>query len=186
MLTDPAEGRFLQALLGQTEGDEPLLDYAGALAGRDDLRSEFLRLECLLSAPGRLGEVTPERQARYQELLHLLGPFTTWLRVVRRNDRILNCGRASVQPLAVRFRYECPKQWETLAPTPEAGVRFCGACQRSVYFCDSAESVERRARSGDCIAVPCRVTASVHQEVTRYVTGTPDFHELWAERLFGG
>lgn len=184
LLSDPDEGRFLQALLGHTEGDQLLMEYADFLSGRDDVRAEFLSLECRLSGTGSRGEVTLERQARYQELLHLLGNYSAWLRAVRRSDRLLNCGLAATQPLTVRFRYQCPNQWETLAPTQEPGVRYCEGCERSVFFCASAETVELHARKGHCIAVAGRVTASVHEELTRHFTGMPDVHDLWGRKLF--
>lgn len=103
-----------------------------------------------------------------------------------RNDRILNCGQASDQPLWVRFQYRCPNRWETLSPTEEAGCRYCGDCRRNVYFCDSAEAVKRHARHGDCIAVPCSVTAAVEEKLTRNMMGRPDVYQLWSFEVFSG
>ena len=60
-------------------------------------------------------------------------------------------------------------------------------CQRHVYFCDTAESVEQRILAGDCITVPQRVTNSVRRELTEYVSGTgmkSDVYRLWGERIF--
>jgi hypothetical protein len=185
MLTDPDEGRFLQELLGPADNRRTLLKYADHLGGRDEVRCEFLRLEQLLSGTDHLDEIGPERQARYRELLRLLAPLPGWLRIVKRNDRILNCGQASTLPLVVRFRYQCPNQWETLPPTQEAGVRYCSECRGNVYYCESVESVEQHASKGDCIAVPRQVTASVGKELTRCMTGMPDVHQLWGEKLFG-
>jgi hypothetical protein len=186
MLTDPDEGRFLQVIVAPADNGRALPGYADYLRGRDDVRSEFLRLDHLLSGPGTLDGVGRQRQDRYRVLLRLLAPWDGWLRIVKRNDRILNCGQAAPQPLAVRFGYQCPNQWETLSPTEEAGVRSCGDCRRSVYFCDSVASVERHAGKGDCIAVPKAVTASVYEELTSSVVGMPDVHHLWGERLSGG
>lgn len=209
MLSDPDEGRFLQALLASADhhrswlarasrtvlralklltpadNRRTLLAYADHLGGRDVLRNELLRLEYLLSDNGNLGEIGPEQQSRYRELLGLLTPWAGWLWIIKRNDRLLNCGQASTWPLGVRFRYQCPNHWETLSPTPEAAVRYCGDCRRNVYFCESVESVERHASEGHCIAVPRRLTASVGAELTRDMTGMPDVHQLWGEKLFG-
>ena len=69
MWDDPDEGRLLQALSSRPDDDALLLDYANHLESQNDPRGEFLRLEYLLSAAGRLGEITAVCQARYQELL---------------------------------------------------------------------------------------------------------------------
>ena len=186
MLTDRDEGRFLLAFFATADNRHTLLTYAGHLRGRDEVREEFLRLEYLLSRTDHIDEIGRQSQARYRELLRLLVPFAEWLRIVKQNDRILNCGQGPPQPLAVRFRYQCPNQWETLSLTQEAEVRYCGSCQRNVYFCDSVESVEQHAREGDCIAVRKRVTALAGEELTCNMTGRPDVHQLWGEKLFGG
>src|SRR5262249_44725408 len=54
MIGDPDEGRFVVALFGATVPPNLLRDYADSLRGVDDLRSEFLRLEDVLSAGDRL------------------------------------------------------------------------------------------------------------------------------------
>ena len=51
-------------------------------------------------------------------------------------------------PLAFR----CPKEWERLTPTPEAGVRYCDACTRSVYLCVTEEDLQAHAAAGHCVA----------------------------------
>ena len=187
MLKDPDEGPFLQAMLcrspDQTADDAVWLRYAELLESRNDPRGEFLRLDRRLSARGPLDDSDSANQARYRQLLHRLRPYATWLMFVARNDRVLNCGQAPTRPLAVRFRYECPNHWETMAPTPEAGVRYCADCRRNVYYCDTAESVERHALAGECIAVPQDLTASVRRELTENYTGMPDVYELWGERI---
>ncbi len=188
MLSDPDEGPFLQAIVcvppEQPTDDAVWLRYAELLESRKDPRGEFLRLDRGLSVQGSLDELTSVHQARYRQLLHLLRPYAIWLNFVTRNDRILNCGQASLRPLAVRFQYACPNRWETLSPTLEAGVRYCADCQRKVYFCDTAESVAQRILTGDCITVPQRVTDSVRRELTEYCTGMPDVYQLWGESIF--
>jgi hypothetical protein len=129
--------------------------------------------------------IPPAAQARYQELLAQVSRYQAWLPLVKKNDRILNCGSAAGEPRKIRFPFECPNQWETLTLTPEAEVRHCEHCQRKVYFCDSSGAAEQRALAGDCLTVPQRVTASVGRELTRGVKGGPDVHQVWAEKLFG-
>jgi hypothetical protein len=119
-------------------------------------------------------------------LLHILRPYAMWLKCVTRNDRILNCGQATMRLPTIRFQYECPNRWEAMSPTAEAGVRYCADCQRRVYFCDSAESVEQHVLAEDCVTVPQRVTNSVSGELTRNCLGMPDVYQLWGERIFHG
>lgn len=64
-----------------------------------------------------------------------------------------------IQNCEVRFQFQCPKQWDALAETTEAGVRSCGQCQKRVYLCESTQEVARHAREGHCIAVPRWVTS---------------------------
>jgi uncharacterized protein (TIGR02996 family) len=190
MLEDPDEGPFLRTILGsldsQTADAAVWLRYAEFLEDRNDPRGEFVRLEHLLSARDSPEAVASIHQARYARLLELLEPYEMWLRLVIRNDRLLNCGQATDHRLAMRFHFTCPNRWETMAPTPEAGVRYCADCQKKVYFCDDAESVERHARAGDCITAPLRVTSLIYDELTRSMTGMPDVHELWGEKIFRG
>ena len=68
--------------------------------------------------------------------------------------------------------------------TPDAGVRYCDDCRRKVYFCETAESVERRSLAGDCITVASGVTDSVRAELSEHITGMPDVYQLWGERIF--
>lgn len=190
MLSDPDEGPLLLAILGfaqdQAADDSVWLRYAKMLEGRKDPRGEFLRLAHRLSARGPRDEFTSAQRARYRQLLQLLRPYTVWLKFVTRNDRILNCGQASKRSSTVRFQYACPNRWETMSPTREAGVHYCADCQRKVYFCDTAESVEQHVLAGDCVAVPQPVTNSVGRELTRNCTGLPEVYQLWGKRIFHG
>ncbi len=125
---------FLCGLLGRPVEDSLLMSYARYLEKRDRDRAEFLRLEALLSGRGQGGGIPAERQARYQELLHALAPFDRWLQAVRRNYRILNCGRAPELAYAIRFRFRCPTSWEALAATPDPGVRHCAMSPGSLLL----------------------------------------------------
>jgi hypothetical protein len=59
---------------------------------------------------------------------------------------IRNCG--------VKFRKVCPEKWERLASTASEGVRFCDACTREVFLCETDAEAVAHARAGDCIAKP--------------------------------
>ena len=109
MANDPDEGRLLGALWSDPDEETGWLAYAGFLESVGEPRGDFLRLERLLS--GKVGrvELTPACQARYRELLELLTPFGLWLVLIRRVDRLLNCGQASALPLRVRFQCQARK-----------------------------------------------------------------------------
>ena len=64
--------------------------------------------------------------------------------------------RARISKLPIencpQFAFQCPKQWSELALTPVEGERFCGACERPVYYCatiDEARACRRRRVRGD-------------------------------------
>ena len=76
-----------------------------------------------------------------------------------------------IQNCEVRFRFQCPKQWEALAETEEFGVRSCSQCQKRVYLCENKKAVAWHAQQGHCIAVP------------RWVTSPSDFPEDYPERV---
>lgn len=59
-----------------------------------------------------------------------------------------------IQNCHLRFQFKCPKQWDALQETAEAGVRFCGQCHKQVYLCQGKEEAARHARAGHCVAVP--------------------------------
>lgn len=62
-----------------------------------------------------------------------------------------------IQGCEVRFQFQCPKRWDALGETPEAGVRSCDQCQKRVYLCRDTREVAQHARAGHCIAVPAWV-----------------------------
>jgi hypothetical protein len=62
------------------------------------------------------------------------------------NARVQNCDWI--------FSFQCPQQWEQLAPTEEANVRMCGVCLKNVYLCASDDEVARHAAIGNCVAIP--------------------------------
>ena len=51
------------------------------------------------------------------------------------------------------FRFKCPLMWESLTETGDEKVRFCGQCERKVYFCEDDGEFEKHARLGECVAV---------------------------------
>ena len=66
---------------------------------------------------------------------------------------IRNCGQAKQKSKIVRFTYQCPKYWDNLQATEDDSVRFCNACQESVYYCADPQEVNRHAYQGHCVAI---------------------------------
>jgi uncharacterized protein (TIGR02996 family) len=54
---------------------------------------------------------------------------------------------------ACDFDFECPKEWGSLAPTAQPGVRMCGACKKPVYYCDSVADAREHAANARCVAL---------------------------------
>lgn len=59
------------------------------------------------------------------------------------NEKIVNCD----------FVFKCPQAWDKMAETENEGIRFCGECQKNVYFADSPEVLNQLSREGKCVAV---------------------------------
>jgi uncharacterized protein (TIGR02996 family) len=133
---------FLQALRARPDDDATRLVYADWLEELGDPRGEYLRLECELAAMPPDEERQAELAARARELAASLDP--DWLALVAKTD---------IELCEFRFRFHCPRKWETLTPTKNDGVRFCAACRKSVYFCNNLEVAYHHAYLGHCVAI---------------------------------
>ena len=53
-------------------------------------------------------------------------------------------------PLAKR----CSARWERLEPVQgDTGIRFCAACERSVFLCQTDEELSKHSALGRCVAL---------------------------------
>ena len=180
LLQDPIEGPFLGPVLMGPATHTDRVRYAAFLRSRNDPRGELLELALSLGAEPSAG-VAAERR-RLEELIGQVDP--DWWRAVKPFVWTLGCGLAKSEPPAVRFAFECPKAWESLAPTSVAGVRHCDSCGEQVYLSRSRREAESNARQQRCIAVPASVASEVSTDVTRNVLGRPHPPSLWAAQLF--
>jgi uncharacterized protein (TIGR02996 family) len=142
------EDPFLRSIRERPDDEETRLVYADWLEDRGDdaslARARFIRLEqeAATTSSGRLVEIS-------RELQRLAGGIEpAWLAVVSR-PRIEKC--------EVGFEFECPQNWDRLAPTAAASVRFCSECRRNVYYCATREEALDHAVCGNCVAVDARV-----------------------------
>ena len=66
----------------------------------------------------------------------------------------MNGENARVQNCDWIFSFQCPQQWEQLAPIEDTNVRMCGVCLKNVYLCTSDDEVATQAALGHCVAIP--------------------------------
>jgi hypothetical protein len=60
-----------------------------------------------------------------------------------KNSEIRNC----------RFAFKCNAKWDELVHTRNDEIRFCGECQREVYYCYSDDDLAESIRLNRCIAI---------------------------------
>ena len=51
------------------------------------------------------------------------------------------------------FILKCPAYWDELGPTDQEGVRYCGACERKVFMCNTQDELRVRIEQNDRVAV---------------------------------
>ena len=138
-----AERAFLAAIEAAPAEDATRLVYSDWLEeqGRTEA-AELLRAQIAIK------ELTPE-DPRFKQLsrrIEALAPRMplTWRRTVAQLP-IENCD--------LRFELVCPQRWTGLQPTGEKGVRYCGACDRTVHHAPTVPQARRLALAGHCVAV---------------------------------
>jgi uncharacterized protein (TIGR02996 family) len=61
--------------------------------------------------------------------------------------------RPSIERCAAEFEFRCPKDWAELAQTGDANVRFCGTCDKPVFYAASVVDARDRAANRECVAL---------------------------------
>jgi uncharacterized protein (TIGR02996 family) len=136
---DAREAELLAAITG---GDDAArLVYADWLEGHGDhAHAELLRIQSEL--PDEYDEVIIDmRLARMRQLASQI-PIAWRARTAK--TQIEGCPA---------FAFQCPKQWSQLAVTAQDGVRFCGGCQKHVYYCATIDEARDHAGTGACVAL---------------------------------
>ena len=185
LMQDPEEGPLVTPFIsGRAVTAAERAAYTRFLLERGDVRGEVLAL-----AEELAGDALPVdcavKRARLTELLSQVDHM--WWRIVRARPYLLNCGLARDRVPAVRFAYACPRSWEELAPTQDAAVRHCGACNEAVHRADTVVTAEALARQGRCIAVPAAIADRGGYPSGRgMMVGRPAHPvQKWTQRLFG-
>jgi hypothetical protein len=52
-----------------------------------------------------------------------------------------------------KFGYQCPADWNDLEKTKNDYIRFCGKCEKSVYFCEDDSDVYEAILENRCVAI---------------------------------
>jgi uncharacterized protein (TIGR02996 family) len=140
---DATELRLLASIAQQEEGAR--LVYADWLEQQGDpVRSEFLRIQETIPALA-IGSYPAEQLEQLSDRLRELARAISldWRKKVAR-PLIEKC---------LGFELECPKEWGSLSQTERSGVRYCSACAKKVYYCDSVDQARAHATAGNCVAV---------------------------------
>lgn len=51
------------------------------------------------------------------------------------------------------FKKLCDAEWDQLTNTDDPFIRFCGSCQKNVYFCEIHDDVQEAVQLGRCVAI---------------------------------
>lgn len=151
------ESDFLNGIRATPEDNTLRLIYADWLDEHGKPGGEFLRVECeMFSLPppqpkdtlGQMEAGLKEFRIRLQRASEGIDP--DWLAMVSRVP-IERCH------LSIQFKFQCPNRWESLKQTDDASVRFCGQCERNVFFCETIVEAKDHASRGNCVAVDPRL-----------------------------
>ena len=179
-MADPQQAPHLGRIMANRDVDAALAQLEALLLSRRDPLGEALSLARRLRAAPQAKEAEALRD-RLQRALVELDRLT--LKLIIRQSELFNCGLPSDVDPSQRFAFECPRMWETLAPTDDPKVRHCADCQQRVYFEDSLAAVESRALAGQCVAIPASVADGTFQRLTRAMVGRPNPRAIWAEAI---
>jgi uncharacterized protein (TIGR02996 family) len=62
-------------------------------------------------------------------------------------------GRPTIERCAAEFEFRCPKDWGELEQTGNPNMRFCGACDKPVYYAASIDEARDHAANRECVAL---------------------------------
>ncbi len=136
---EPVEEKLLQAIESGDDGSR--LAYADWLEQRgDQLRAELVRRQDELAQRGESTNDIVMQLTRSTD--------SDWRRRI---------SRAPIEQCGMQWRFQCPRQWSSLALTADPAVRYCGACQRNVHYCTTLAVAAAVAERGDCVAIDAAV-----------------------------
>ena len=138
---DPVETQLLAAIASRDEASR--LVYADWLEQRGETpRAEFLRVQQELVTIAPEHPRFRERSQRLRELANSVD--VRWRYAV---------ARPAIEKCDVKFDFQCPKEWGSLARTDQPNVRFCGSCQKHVHYATTIDAAQSLAMRGECVVV---------------------------------
>jgi hypothetical protein len=84
----------------------------------------------------------------------------------------------TIRLCGLKFKRQCPLNWDKLRPLGDDASRHCDTCDRPVFLCESDEETMFHAERGDCIA---RLTPAT-SELPNVILGEPDVEWLRANK----
>lgn len=72
------------------------------------------------------------------------------------------------------FAFKCDKRWEDLKQGSDRDIRFCGACQRDVYFCHTADQLKEAIVLNRCVTIEIADSGGGRFQLTGVPAGEPD------------
>ena len=60
--------------------------------------------------------------------------------------------------------YSCDQKWEKLTATHNFDIKFCEACQREVYHCETQEELAENITLNRCVNFPSDITKIIDTE----------------------
>jgi uncharacterized protein (TIGR02996 family) len=140
---DDTEARLLAEIdareLGGREVYADWLDDRGLTA-----EAAFVRAQDQLAAVRRKGD---------RVALHVLGNLARGSASQLDGRWRRRVSRPTIERCAAEFEFRCPKDWAELAPTGDPNVRFCGACDKPVFYAASVVDARDRAANRECVAL---------------------------------
>jgi hypothetical protein len=179
------EGRHLKAFLAAPDNPAMLHAYLSFLDATDPSRAEMLRFAVQLRQAQTAAEARAWNARKPELEARLRGAEHTWWQVVNPYGSVRLCGASDDARPRVRFAFQCPKTWQSLAATDQRKVRECGECRQRVFQCDTPDEVRERAQLGQCIFVPLSVARDARRENDFGYLGRPDPIQCLADAVLG-
>jgi uncharacterized protein (TIGR02996 family) len=136
---------FIQDIVAHPKDDALRLIYADWLDEQGDPRAAFLRLDVEMAALPDTDKRKERLRKRLQRVRKSIDP--AWL---------ARLDRTAIENCEPRFAFECPRRWESLQLTGDDKVRFCNACRKPVFHCDTLQEAQGHAWDGECVAIDSR------------------------------
>ncbi|HEY5935657.1 MAG TPA: FHA domain-containing protein [Kofleriaceae bacterium] len=138
---DAIETRLLAAIASRDEASRVV--YADWLEERGESdKAEFLRVQQELIG------ISPDHPA-FHELGDRLRALAPMVEVAWR----FAVARPAIERCDVKFEFQCPKEWGSLARTPQPHVRYCNSCERQVHYAVTVDLARNLALRGECVVV---------------------------------